>query len=300
MNVDNLPNHLRQPLEGSSQISPKVDTMAINRTLFAKPIAFLKRDFKIAASYRLQFVIQSFNIFLTTFSFFLVSKMFDKQHITLLEPYGGDYFSFVLIGIALTDYLTVSTDTFATEMRNAQIVGTLEALIVTPTSINTILFSSFVYKLLSSSLRTLFYFLLGIFIFGVKLQDINVFLLLLTFLLTLLPFVGLGLLSAAFIIVFKQGSPVSMVMAISSGLLSGVLYPVAVLPSWLKPVSVMLPVTHGLEAIRQILLQGATFTEIDTRLYCLFIFSISFMAIGIYAINKALQVASREGSLLHY
>lgn len=274
--------------------------MVINRTFFAKPIAFLKRDFKIAVSYRLQFVMQGFGIFLTTFSFFLISKMFDGQHITLLEPYGGDYFSFVLIGIALTDYLTISTNTFATEIRNSQMVGTLEALLVSPTSINTILFSSFAYKLLSSSLRTLFYFLLGVFIFGIKLQGVNLFLLSLTFLLTLLPFVGLGLLSAAFIIVFKQGSPVSMIMAMSSGLLSGILYPVAVLPSWLKPVSAMLPITHGLEAMRQILLQSATFIEIDTRLYYLFIFSISLMAIGIFAINKALQLAKREGSLLHY
>lgn len=274
--------------------------MTIKQPFFAKPIAFFKRDFKIATSYRLQYATQGFGILLTTFSFFLFAKMFRGQQIALLEPYGGDYFSFVLIGVALTDYLTISTSTFATEVRNAQVFGTLEALLVTPTSINTILFSSFIYKLLSSCLRLFCYFGIGSIIFDLKIHDINFPLLSLTFILTLLPFVGLGLLSAAFIIVFKQGSPVALIMMMSSGLLSGILYPVTVLPFWLKPVSAMLPITHGLEAIRQILLQGATFSEIDQQIYYLLVFSVIFITLGVYAIHKSLQSAKREGSLLHY
>jgi ABC-2 type transport system permease protein len=274
--------------------------MASTINILAKPFAFLTRDFKIAVSYRLQFIIQGFGVFLTTCSFFLVSKMFSGQEISFLKPYGGDYFSFVLIGIALTDYLTISTNSFASEIRSAQIVGTLESLLVTPTSLNTILFSSFTYSLLSTSFRMVLYFLLGVFIFGIKLQNVDLFLLALTFFLTLLPFLGLGLLSAAFIIVFKQGSPIPMLMAMSSGLLSGVLYPVTVLPSWLKPLSVMLPITHGLEAMRQVLLQGALLVDISDRLFSLSIFSIILLSVGIYSIHKALTIAKQEGSLLHY
>ena len=274
--------------------------MTTGISILAKPFAFLKRDFKIAASYRLQFVFQGFGVFLTTCSFFLVSKMFSGQYISFLEPYGGDYFAFVLIGIALTDYLTVSTSAFASEIRSAQIIGTLESLLVTQTSLNTILFSSFTYKLLSTSFRMALYFLLGIFVFGIKFGTFNLFLLALTFFLTLLPFLGLGLLSAAFIIVFKQGSPIPMLMAMSSGLLSGVLYPVTVLPPWAKPLSALLPITHGLEAMRQILLQDVTFADISNHLFYLSIFSVILLCIGIYSIHKALRIAKQEGSLLQY
>jgi ABC-2 type transport system permease protein len=274
--------------------------MASNRHILSKPFAFLQRDFRIAASYRLQFITQFLSVFLTTCSFFLVSKMLSGQEISFLEPYGGNYFPFVLIGVTLTDYLTISTDSFASEIRSAQMVGTLESLLVTPTSLNTILLSSFTYKLISTSFRIALYFLLGIFVFGIEFQDVNLFLLALTFFLTLLPFIGLGLLSAAFIIVFKQGSPISMLMAMSSGLLSGVLYPVTVLPLWLKPLSVMLPITHGLEAIRQILLQGAVLADIADRLFYLSLFSIILLSIGLYSIHKALHLAKQEGSLLHY
>ena len=274
--------------------------MPTNIALLAKPLAFFKRDFKIATSYRLQFIIQGFSIILSTFAFFLLSGMFDGQQITSLEPYGGDYFPFILIGLALTDYLTISTNTFATEIRSAQMVGTLESLLVTPTSIYTILLSSFTYKALSTSLRMLLYFLLGYFLFSVRFQSVNVFALSISFILTLLPFFGLGLLSASFIIVFKQGSPISGLMAMSSGLLGGVIYPVTVLPNWLQPFSSILPITHGLEAMRQILLNGMGFQDISRQLIILSLLSLVFVGIGSISLYYGLKIARKEGSLLHY
>ena len=274
--------------------------MIAKRSTFAKPIAFFKRDFKIATSYRLNFIMQGGGIVLTTFSFFLLSKMFDGQHNSQLAPYGGNYFPFVLIGIALTDYLTISTNTFATEIRTSQIVGTLESLLVTPTSISTILFSSYLYNLLSTSLRILVYFLIGVFIFGIQLQPINLSALVVTFLLTLLPFFGLGLLSASFILVFKQGNPVGSLLAMSSWLLAGVIYPVTVLPNWLKPFSNILPITHGIEAMRQILLNNASLIEIRQELIVLLLFSIILLTVGIYSICFSLKIARKDGSLLHY
>lgn len=274
--------------------------MTENQPIFTKPIAFFKRDFKIALSYRLQYATQGFSIILTAFSFFLLSEMFSGNQISKLEPYGGDYFSFVLIGIALTDYFVISTNSFATEIRSSQIAGTLESLLVTPTSILTILLSSYAYKLLSTCFRLFFYILVGVFFFNMHLQLPNVLALSIAFLLTLLPFFGLGLVSASFIIVFKQGNPIGGLMAMSSGLLGGVMYPVTVLPEWLKPFSAILPITHGLEAIRQVLLNGAGIVAIRNQLLILSILSILSLATGVFSIYYGLKIAKKEGSLLHY
>ncbi|MDH5523383.1 MAG: ABC transporter permease [Desulfobulbaceae bacterium] len=274
--------------------------MSTNTALFAKPAAFIRRDFKIAASYRLQFVTQGIGIILSTFSFFLVSRMFDGQNVASLTPYGGNYFSFALIGIALTDYLTISTNSFAGEIRSAQMVGTLEALLVTPTSMSTILFSSFIFKLLATTIRIWAYLLLGVFFFGVTFPSVDLLLLAITFILTLIPFLGLGLFSAAFIIVFKQGSPISGLMAMASGLLGGVLYPVSVLPAWLIPFSSVLPITHGLEAMRRILLNGAGIQDVIGQWNILFWLSLAFMGIGCGSIYYGLKIAKKDGSLLHY
>lgn len=266
----------------------------------AKPLAFFTRDFKIAASYRLQFLLQTVGIFLTTFTFFLVGRMLDGQNLRFLEPYGGDFFSFVLIGIALTDYLTISTNTFAMEIRKAQMVGTLEALLTTPTSITTILLCSYCYSLLTTTLRIVLYLLLGTLLFHSQMYVSDPLAVALAFFLTLLPFFGLGLVSGAFILIFKQGSPISALLAMSSGLLGGVIYPVAVLPSWLKPVSSLLPITHGLEAMRQALLNGATTNDIKGQLFILLLFTLVLLTVGYLAIRYGLKVARKDGSLLHY
>jgi len=226
--------------------------------------------------------------------------MFAGNHISELDPYGGDYFSFVLIGIALTDYFTISTNTFANEIRTSQVAGTLESLLVTPTSIITILLSSYVYKLFSTSFRIFFYILVGVFLFDMSLQPVNMLALSVAFLLTLLPFFGLGLVSASFIIVFKQGNPIGGLMIMTSGLLGGVMYPVTVLPDWLKPFSTILPITHGLEAIRQVLLNGAGIVAISSQLLFLCILTFFSLVTGIVFIYYGLRVAKKEGSLLHF
>jgi ABC-2 type transport system permease protein len=254
----------------------------------------------MAISYRLKFLLQIAGIFLSIFMFFFLSKLIGKGIANQLVPYGGDYFSFVLIGIAFADYLTVSLGSFAGQIRSAQLQGTLEALLVTPTSVSVILFSSTLYNFLFTSVRVVLYLAFGSFIFGVNLHLTNLLAFLIIMMLTVLAFAGIGLISAAFIIVFKQGSPISFLMGASSSLLGGVLYPVTVLPSWLEPISYLLPITHALEAMRQILLNGATLGAVSNQAIILAFFALILLPIGLGAFGYGLKTAKLEGSLIHY
>jgi len=118
--------------------------------------------------------------------------------------------------------------------------------------------------------------------------------------LTILAFSGIGLLSAAFITVLKQGSPISWVIGTASGLLGGVFYPVTVLPSWLQSYAYLLPITHALEAIRKVLLKGATFSAIYNEILALSIFVMLLFPLGLFAFSYGLKLARKEGSLIHY
>jgi ABC-2 type transport system permease protein len=265
-----------------------------------KALAFLQRDFLTAVSYRLNFVMQVGGIFLSTVMFFFLSRLIGSGASDQFQTYGGGYFSFVLIGVAFADYLTFSLSSFANEIRSAQLMGTLEALLVTPTSVPAILFSSSLYNFAFTSVRVVVYLAFGVFLFGMKLQVNSLAAFLLITVLTILIFIGIGLLSAAFIIVFKQGSPVNWVMGTASGLLGGVLYPVSVLPGWLQPYAYFLPITHALEAIRRILLNGATFTDVSHETVVLMLFAGLFLPSGFAVFGYGLKVAKKEGSLTHY
>ncbi|NVM21043.1 MAG: ABC transporter permease [Desulfobacterales bacterium] len=265
-----------------------------------KPLAFLKRDFLIATSYRLKFLLQLAGIFISTLMFFFLSRLVGKGIANQLAAYGGDYFAFVLIGIAFTDYLSVSLGSFAGQIRSAQMQGTLEALLVTPTSVPTILFSSSLYSFFFTSLRVILYLVFGVLVFGLKLHVTSIVAFLVIMSLTMLAFSGIGLLSAAFIIVFKQGSPIGWLIGTASGLLGGVFYPVAVLPSWLEPFAYLLPITHALEAMRQILLNGATLAAVYDKALVLALFAALLLPLGLGAFGYGLKMARKEGSLIHY
>jgi ABC-2 type transport system permease protein len=265
-----------------------------------KIIAFLKRDVQIDLSYKLRFLMQFIGIFFSTALTFFVSELIGSSISNKLAGYGGDYFSFVIVGIALTDYLSVSLEQFSDEIRTAQLEGTLETLLVTPTSVYTILFSSSLYNFFLTSLRVMVYILLGLLLFGLKLHLTSILALVVLIILTIGSFAGIGLISAAFILVLKRGSPISLLVMTVSGLLGGVFYPVDILPAWLVPVAQLLPITHALEAMRQILLNGASFAFISEKVLILVLFSAILIPMGLAAFGYGLKIAKREGSLLYY
>ncbi|MCB0237245.1 MAG: ABC transporter permease, partial [Anaerolineae bacterium] len=63
-------------------------------------IAFLRRDLLLQTSYRFAFVLQFAGIFFNMLVFYFLSTLVGVGAAPYLEPYGGDYFSFVLIGLA--------------------------------------------------------------------------------------------------------------------------------------------------------------------------------------------------------
>jgi ABC-2 type transport system permease protein len=273
--------------------------MIINHIVI-KPLAFLKRDFLIEISYRFRLILQVAGIFISTLMLFFLSRLVGMGVANQMEPYGGNYFAFVLIGVAFADYLSVSLGSFSSQIRSAQMMGTLEAILVTPTSISTILFSSTLYNFSFTSIRVILYLIVGVLLFGLNLYFSNLSAFFVVMILTILAFSGIGLLSAAFIIVFKQGSPISWVIGTASGLLGGVFYPVTVLPSWLQPYAYLLPITHALEAMRKVLLKGATFSAIYNEILALSIFVILLFPLGLFAFSYGLKLARKEGSLIHY
>jgi ABC-2 type transport system permease protein len=265
-----------------------------------KALAFLQKDWRVAISYKLQFFSSILGVLISTMLFYFFSNFIGQNLSQSLEQYGGNYFAFVLVGIALADYLVVSTESFSGAIRSGQVNGTFEALLVTPTSIMTILINSYIYPFLFTTFRMLVFIILGVCFFGIEFHIHNVWICLFTFSLTLLPFMGMGLLSAAFIILFKQGSPINWVLGVSSTLLGGVLYPVSSLPAWIKPFSLIFPLTYGIEAMRKVLLANASFDDVKNNLFILVFFSIIFLISGIITVKYSLKVARKQGTLLHY
>jgi len=95
--------------------------------------AFLRRDFIIHFSYRFAFMMNVAGILTGVAAYYFLAILFNEADLEQFRAYGSGYFSFILIGIACFNYMNVALGTFSGSIRQAQISGTLEAMILTKT-----------------------------------------------------------------------------------------------------------------------------------------------------------------------
>ncbi len=265
-----------------------------------KLIAFLKRDLRIEVSYRFSFIFQVTSVFFSIAAYYFLARFIGNSSIPGLSAYGGDYFAFVLIGIALHHYLATSLDAFSRSIRDSQLAGTLEALLSTQTSLSTIILLSSAYPFLWTSLNVALYLALGVGLFGVHFAAGTWTAAVVLLLLAVIVFSGFGILSASFIVIFKRGSPIATLFTSLSYLLGGVLYPVTVLPEWLRLVSALLPTTYAIEGMRAALLRAATWPELWPSVGPLVLFAVVVFPASLMSFHYATRYARMTGTLSQY
>ncbi len=262
----------------------------------SKAFAFLKRDFLIEVSYRFNFLLSLAGIFFSASIFYFLGKIVNPS---VVQDSANDYFSFVLVGMAFAMFLRTGLGSFAESMREEQMMGTLEAMLATPTSLSIIILSSSLWRFLLTSVSVVVYLLIGA-AFGISFAGANIPAALLLLILTVTAYSALGIISASFIIVFKRGDPINWVVSTVSIFLGGVLYPISVLPGWLRFFSRMLPITYSLEGIRGSLLKAKGISDVATDLIALAVISAVLIPCSLALFSLAVNHARRTGTLVKY
>ncbi|MBK8433863.1 MAG: ABC transporter permease [Chloroflexi bacterium] len=198
---------------------------------FAILWAFLVRDFHTQISYRAAFALSFVGLFFRAFIFFFISRFIgDVAALGLTSAgYQGDYFAFVLIGLAFNLYVGLGLTAFAEALREAQTTGTLEAMMMTPTPVSLMVVGSAGWSYAFTTLRVVVYLGLGV-LLGMDLGGANWGLAAVALLLALIAFASIGIIAASVIMVIKRGDPITALVANVSALVGGVYYPIEVLP----------------------------------------------------------------------
>jgi len=261
--------------------------------------AMFARDAQTEASYPLALLLQFVGIFFSVFVFYFLSQLVGDSAAGQINTRGGEYFPFVLVGIAFSGYFGVGLNSFAGALRTAQTTGTMEALLMTPTRLSTIIVGSATYSYLFTTLRVGIYLALGIAL-GVRFDVANWAAAGVSLLLAIVAFASIGIMAAGFIMVFKRGNPVTWLVANLASLLGGVYYPVSILPDWLQPLARLLPITYALEAMRGALLDGAGWVELALNMLILAAFCLLLFPLSLVVFRFAVHKARVNGSLTHY
>lgn len=270
------------------------------RSTLRKLAALFQRDLAVARSYRIAFVLQLLQALFGVAGFYFLARFIESPQLERALPQGGGYFPFALVGIAFFDYLSVSLTTFDDGLQQARQNGTLENLLVTQTPLPVILMGSSLYPFVLMSLRTAVYLGWGAALFGFPLREANWLGALLVLAASILAFLGLGILSASYLLVFKRGNPVNWAFVGFSTVLGGMLYPVSVLPGWLQFLARLIPVTYALEGMRAALLGHATLGQLWPPLAALLIFAAVLLPLSFVIFSWALRRTKITGTLTHF
>jgi ABC-2 type transport system permease protein len=263
----------------------------------AKLTAFLRRDLLIAWSYRVAFFTEWAGIAVQTVLFYFVGQMVDPAK---LPTFGGahtTYLEFAAIGIAVTAFVQLALGRVASGIRNEQMAGTLESLLMTPTATATIQLGSIFYDLVYIPIRTALFLAVVAVAFGLHFEAGGVMPATLT-LLVFIPFVwGLGVVSGAIVLTFRKGSGITGLAVTGLTILSGTFFPLSVLPHWLESVASYSPIAVALDGMRESLLGGAGWSNFGSDVLVLAPVSVVSLVLGSAAFRWALRRERRRGSL---
>jgi ABC-2 type transport system permease protein len=271
--------------------------------LFLRRIwAFVVRDWRLQLSYRMQFFLRVLSILIIVTTFFFISKIFpgsaDPRFAQWHDPLPA-----WLTGLAVLNYFMTGFSSLANAIRQEQVQGTLESVLMTPIGVPTVIVASSAWDFVQATLFSSLYLLFGWLFFDVHYR--GSFLLALIFLvLTTVVLSCLGILSASFAMVFKRGDPFGVFLGTGSALFSGVFFPTQLISQYagegVAKISRILPPTYGLDGIRRVLIEGQGLAEVREPLFVLLIFLGILLPFSLWVFKRAVRRAKREGSLIQY
>jgi ABC-2 type transport system permease protein len=202
--------------------------------------------------------------------------------------------------MAFFGYVGVGMGSFSERIRAEQVQGTLEAVLLTPTRISTILFSLTLWNLILATVDMLIYIGLAVFVFKINFANINLLSTFVIFVLTILSFSALGIISASFIMVFKRGNPFGWVVASLEGLIGGVYFPITILPAWLQFLAKFFPITYAIRAVQLAVYKGYALSQLWKEVAFLLLFSALLLPLSLISFKYSVRKARRDGTLAQY
>lgn len=107
----------------------------------------------------------------------------------------------------------------------------------------------------------------------------------------------IGIACGGLFILSRQANSLSNFLQTPIYLLAGFYFPRSVLPDWLEPVAMILPIAHAVDALRAVTLDGAGWRAVAPELAATLGGCIVFVVIGILSMRRVEYAVRRSGDL---
>jgi len=205
---------------------------------------------------------------------------------------------FLLLGTLVWHYLAVVFDCVSEMIAWERWEGTIEYTFMAPVSRFTHMIGSTVFSLVYGLLHTGIILLVVALFFDLDLSRANLAGATMVLMAGSASFVGLGIMASVMPLLFpERGAQMTHVVKASVLLVSGVYYPISVLPEWMQSVAAISPATYVLQGVRSALIEGARSGHLLGFVWPLIIIGAVTVPVGVLVFRACERYAKRTGKL---
>jgi ABC-2 type transport system permease protein len=212
-----------------------------------------------------------------------------------------EYVGFVVMGGAMTAFWLNVLWSMSSQLYWEKQQGNLQLYIMAPNSMMAILLGMALGGMLATCLRAVAVTIFGMVMFGVTFQIVSYLQLFAVFTLTMVALYGLGMMMAsAFLLFGREAWHIANLAQEPIFLASGFYFPIKSLPFWVAAGASILPLTLGMDAMRQLVFRSGSnigFLEVATEILILAILAVVFIVVSKYLLAYVEKLAVREGRI---
>ncbi len=202
----------------------------------------------------------------------------------------------LLIGAVVWAYLGIIFEFLTETVAWERWEGTIEYTFMAPLSRAMHLGGSGVFAVLYGLVRASLLFVAVALFFGLALPDANYFAALAVLVIASVSFFGIGMMTAVLPLISpEKGAQLGFVAQGMLLVVSGVYYPISVLPTWMEWIAKISPATYALRGIRDSILDGAGIAWADV--WPLIVIGVVSIPLGLYIFSIGERYAKQHGKL---
>mgnify|MGYP005848445779 CR=1 FL=1 len=208
-----------------------------------------------------------------------------------------DYIGYIIVGATVWMWQNIVLWGMGFALKNDMDSGVLESNWLAPISRLLILVGRTLTSMLTTTITSIVMLVIAGALFGFKPTG-SAFAAILTAIPMLIGLYGFGFAFAGTVLLMREANTLIDVGSFLVQGFSGTNFPVQSLPYWLIPISLMLPLTYGLDAVRGLLLKTNTLLPIKVEIIILVVFMFVMLWIGaqvFYRIERRVRTLGTLG-----
>lgn len=269
------------------------------RTQLRALFVIARKDWKVFWRYPLNAVSQIFQPIIWITPVYFMGKAFSTNGQALgFAAYSGtgDYMSYILLGTVLTNFILTVFWGMGYALKQDMDAGVLESNWLTPVPRLLILIGRTLTSLLTTTIISLIMLAIAGALFGFKPTG-NTLAAFLTAVPMLIGLYGFGFAFAALVLIMREANTLVDVSSFLVQGFSGTNFPIQSLPSWLIPISLALPLTYGLDAVRGWILKTETILPIRVEILLLVVSMFVMLGVGSWVFYRVERRVRTLGTL---